>query len=257
MNELLAIPYSPWSEKARWALDARRVSYHYRTYLPLVGEPALRWKLKQWTGAVTVPVMTTDDDQLLRDSADIARWADQHGDGDVKLFPAAHDAAIARFIARSEEGLAAGRALSLWQMAEDDEALAEMVPSGLRKPLGKLSSRIGRMGIERTLRKYGAQKIARADHERTVTTILDELRAALAQAPAGVGAKTLLGSFTFADVAMAQVLTFVKPPSFGLRMGRASRRSFTNDALCERYADLVAWRDALYDAHRPRAARHD
>ena len=56
MNELLGLPYSPWSEKARWALDARKVPYKYKVYAPLVGEPALRFKLKKWSGPVSVPL---------------------------------------------------------------------------------------------------------------------------------------------------------------------------------------------------------
>src|SRR5580704_5617991 len=58
--QLLGLPYSPWSEKARWALDARHVPYADVTYAPLVGELALRRKLGKWTGAVTVPVLTED-----------------------------------------------------------------------------------------------------------------------------------------------------------------------------------------------------
>ena len=61
MPELLGLPYSPWSEKARWALDARRVPYREVTYAPLLGEPALRLKLKRWRGNVTVPVLTDDE----------------------------------------------------------------------------------------------------------------------------------------------------------------------------------------------------
>ena len=52
---------------------------------------------------------------------------------------------------------------------------------------------------------------------------------------------------------MAQVLAFVQPPAFGLRIGAASRRNFTDTAMAERYADLVEWRDALYDAYRTRS----
>src|SRR5437879_6263959 len=115
MTELLGLPYSPWSEKARWALDARQVPYVSRTYMPIVGEPLLRVKLRQWTGKVTVPVLTADDGLVLRDSADIARWADARGAGPT-LFPREHDQAISRFVALSEEGLSAGRALSLIRM---------------------------------------------------------------------------------------------------------------------------------------------
>jgi hypothetical protein len=46
MTELLALPYSPWSEKARWALDVRGVPYDYRRYQPVLGELALRVKLR-------------------------------------------------------------------------------------------------------------------------------------------------------------------------------------------------------------------
>jgi glutathione S-transferase len=41
-------------------------------------------------------------------------------------------------------------------MLEDEEALGEMVPRALRRSLGRAGSRIGAMGIRRTLRKYGA-----------------------------------------------------------------------------------------------------
>lgn len=46
MHRLVAIDYSPWSEKARWALDARRVPYREEAYLPMIGEPRLRLRLR-------------------------------------------------------------------------------------------------------------------------------------------------------------------------------------------------------------------
>ncbi|HEX8791774.1 MAG TPA: glutathione S-transferase [Polyangiaceae bacterium] len=251
MTELLGLPYSPWSEKARWALDARRVPYRARTYAPLLGEPMLRVKLRKWSGPVTVPVLTDDDGRAIGESADIARWADGRGDGPA-LFPPELAHRVNDFVALSERGLAAGRGLSLARMLEDEEALGEMVPRALRKRLGRASTRIAAMGIRRTLRKYGAAAKDRASLERELASVLDELRAVLARAPEGKP-KTLLGRFTFADVAMAQVLAFVDPPPFGLRIAPASRRAFTDPGMRERYADLLAWRDALYEAHRPKA----
>ena len=64
--------------------------------------------------------------------------------------------------------------------------------------------------------------------------------------------KTLLGSLTFADIAAAQVLGFVSPPAFGMKLGKATARGFTDPEFAVAYADLVTWRDALYEAHRPR-----
>lgn len=247
MTELLGLPYSPWSEKARWALDARQVPYVSRVYSPLVGEPMLRVKLRKWRGTVTVPVLTTDGGEVIGDSAEIARWADGRGAGPPALFP--DDAAVAHWVEQSERGLAAGRALSLVRMLGDKEALAEMVPKNLRGALGGLAAKLGGFGVARTLRKYRAQDGEAAEGE--LVAVLDELRRALGSSPS-----TLLGKFSFADVAMTQVLAFVAPPKFGLRIGAASRRSFTDEAMSARYADLIAWRDAVYEAHRPRPATH-
>jgi glutathione S-transferase len=249
MTELLGLVYSPWTEKARWALDVRRVPYTFRHYQPLLGEPALRMKLRRLTGRVSVPVLILDDGRVLADSADIARWADGHGEG-PRLFPPEHEAAIAGFIALSERALAAGRVLSLHRMLADDEALLEMVPGPVRRALGPVAARIGSLGVARTLRKYDGHRDGREAHRQTLVSALDELRATLTKAPPGEGPQTLLGRFTFADIAMAQVLVSVEPPSIGLKLGAASRRSFIDPALRAPYADLIVWRDALYRTFR-------
>lgn len=251
MNELLALPYSPWSEKAKWALDARRVPYRYRHYQPLIGEPALRLKTRRWRGNVTVPVLVDDAGHVYDDSAAIARFADSVGEGPL-LFPREHEAAIAHWIAVSERALEAGRVLSLHRTLDDPEALRELVPRQLRDALGRVATSIGRLGVQRTLRKYGAQRRAVADHEQVARAALDELRAALAASSATSTPKTILPTFTFADVAATQMLSFVTPPAFGLKLGTASRRGFTDPELARDYADLLAWRDAVYEAHRPK-----
>ncbi|MFT3765401.1 MAG: glutathione S-transferase [Minicystis sp.] len=249
MNELLGLSYSPWTEKARWALDVRRVPYRLRHYQPLIGEPALRLKLRRLAGRVSVPVLTTEDGRVIADSADIARWADARGEGPT-LFPAEHEAAIDRFVALSERAMAAGRGLSLERMLADDAALAEMVPGPIRRTLGPIAVRVGRLGVARTLRKYDGHRAGGDVHRRALIAALDEIRAALAEAPAGETPRTLLGRFTFADIAAAQALVFVEPPATGLKLGVASRRSFSDPELRERYADLIAWRDDLYRAFR-------
>jgi glutathione S-transferase len=250
MSELLGLPYSPWTEKARFALDARRVPYTFRYYQPLVGEPLLRVKLRRPLGRVTVPVLTTGEGKVLADSMDIARWGDARGEG-PRLFPPEHEAAIARFVALSERGLAAGRSLSLARMLDDDDALLEVLPRSVRSALGRAAVQVARVGIARTQRKYGGQQADAETHLRTLTGVLDEIRAALAAAPApATGPRTLLGGLTFADIAAAQVLASAEPPASGLRLGPGSRRCFVQPGLRDRYADLVAWRDELYGAYR-------
>jgi glutathione S-transferase len=249
MPELLALPFSPWSEKARWALDVRRVPYAYRVYQPVVGELALRAKLRRLRGRVTVPVLTTDDGQVVSDSTDIARWADARGEGPT-LFPAEHEAAIARFVELSERALDAGRALTLTRMLDDEEALAEMVPAAARR-IPAVAVRVGAFGIRRTLQKYAGDRTALDAQRRTLVEALDELRAALARG-SGDGPRTLLGRLTYADMAASQAVTAAGPPAFGMKLRPASRRCWTDPELRERFADLVAWRDALYDRYRPR-----
>ena len=251
MTELLGLPYSPWSEKARWALDVRHVPYKSVTYAPLLGELGLRRRTAKWSGPVSVPVLFVDGGRAIADSAEIARWADTCGDGPV-LFPTDLEADVVRYVALSEKALDAGRCLSLHRMVNDRDALREMVPSALRKVLGPVGPPIAAAGIHRTLRKYGAGRVPEETHRQTLVAALGELRAALASPRASGDPKTLLGQFTFADIAMTQALGFIEPPAFGLRIGKASRRSFTDPELRERFADLVAWRNAVYDAFRPR-----
>jgi glutathione S-transferase len=251
MTELLGLPYSPWTEKARWALDVRRVPYTFRYYQPLLGEPELRLKLRQIGGRVSVPVLLTDEGGAIADSMHIARWADARGEG-PRLFPEALAAAIERFVALSERGTAAGRGLSLPRLLADDEALDELLPKKLRSSLGPLGKQVAAFGVRRTVRKYAADQAGADEHRRTLLEVLDKIRAALAEAPAPAGdaPRTILGRFTFADIAAAQVLVSIEPPAKGLKLAPGSRRSFSDPSLREPYADLVAWRDDLYRALR-------
>ena len=244
MPALVSLPFSPWSEKAKWALEARGVPFEIVRYQPLIGELGLRRLLRRWRGRVTVPVLVTDAG-VIDDSAAIARWADERGSGPT-LFPRAHSEVIGDFIAESERGLAAGRVVSLHRVLADDDALLEMVPRAITRKVGRrAAARIGSFGIRRTLRKYSAGEPAAATD--TLIEVLDRLRAKVRAAAGG----PLLADFSFADIAMTQVLAFVEPPSFGLKLGAANRRAFLDPALRERYGDLVEWRDAIYAAHRP------
>jgi glutathione S-transferase len=250
MPELLGLSYSPWTEKARWALDARRITYRFRHYQPLLGEPALRWKLRRALGRVSVPVLTTDEGEVISESESIARWAERRGSG-PSLFPAAHDAEIARWSALSERALDAGRALSLRRMLADDGALAEMVPGPIRRVLGPLAPSLGGFGVARTHRKYGGHEVTDEVHQRVLTAALDELRAAIAVAPER-SPRPLFGELSYADIAMTQVLVFVDPAADGPKLGAGSRRAFADAELRGRYADVLAWRDGIYAALRRR-----
>ena len=81
--ELIGIGYSPWTQKARWALNHHRIEYQYSEHLIMVGIPLLRMKTGRWLGAVTAPSLVGTDRPLL-DSFAIARWADGQGERELK-----------------------------------------------------------------------------------------------------------------------------------------------------------------------------
>jgi glutathione S-transferase len=242
---LLSLPYSPWSERARWALDVRRVEYQKRTYQPLFGEPELRWRLKRLTGNVSVPLLLLGD-RVIGDSFEIAKWADTQGMG-AKLFPAGAEEKISHWNNVAQNALAAGRILSLSRVLQSEEALRELVPRALRS-FGP-SITLSRLGVERTMKKYGDGKDLKEQEARLIAD-LEVLRQALGPNPAEKPA-TLLAEFSYADITAAQALAFVRPPeSRHLKIAKGTRQSFGDPALAERFADLLAWRDRLYSLYR-------
>ena len=54
---LIHIPYSPWSLRARWALDDAGVEYRTKSYQIMLGALGLRLRLGKFRGKVTVPVL--------------------------------------------------------------------------------------------------------------------------------------------------------------------------------------------------------
>ncbi len=188
----------------------------------------------------------------IAEAIDIARHAEAIGTG-ACLFPSGREDDIQRFEALAQEGLDAGRALALRRMLADEEALSEQVPKPLRGALGKTGIEIARKGVVRTLHKYGGDRASDVEHETVLRRVLDALGAALEETGTALTSATLLGAFSYADIAMAQVLAYVEPPSTGaFRIGRGSRRVYMTPGLKESYGHLLAWREGLYATHRGR-----
>ncbi len=248
---LIHLPYSPWSERARWALDLRGVPYRSELYSPLLGEPRLA-RLRRASGRsgpATVPVLVTVD-AVLCDSMDIARFADAQGAVGPRLFPEGRDEEVARWNGMADRALDAGRGLALRRTLGLPGALADLVPRKLRW-LGPLGRATAAVGVRRTLRKYETGAASDDELRAKVDAALAELRAALEAAPRPArGPKTLLGEVSYADVTAAQALAFVSPARSGVKVKPATREAFTDPVLAERHADLLAWRDELYEACR-------
>jgi glutathione S-transferase len=246
---LYQIAYSPWSEKARWALDHHRIDYEKVEYLPMLGAPWLKWRLRgRLRGKLTVPLVL-DGDRLVQDSFEIARWADARG-GNTPLVPEALSDLVAEWNACAEGLMAAGRARVLSRVAGSPMAQYEAVPPWARKIPG-VQGPLFRMGARFLTRKYSLADHNVLEQGGAIRDALERLRAALGDRAAEGGA--LLGRFTLADIAMACALQFVRPVDDAfLRLGAATRRAWTEPVYSEDFADLLGWRDAIYAGFRRR-----
>jgi glutathione S-transferase len=239
MPELISLAYSPWSEKARWALDRRGVEYERTEYLIMLGELWLRIRARKATGRVSVPLLI-DGDRIYTDSFEIARYAEWFGRGAALMDDMD---AVTRWNEQSERALSAGRVLLTERIARDPEAKREQLPPFVPRALRSALSPVATVGIAFMRRKWDFDHVARA--ETRLEDTLAQLREALG------GGDYLLGSFSYADIAMAVVLQMVSPVDERyIRLGPATKRAWTHPDLARDYEDLVAWRDRLYERHR-------
>lgn len=239
---LFGIAFSPWTEKARWALDHHRLAYTYQEHTPVIGEWRLRLLMREPTGRVTLPVLQAD--RWYRDSFEIARYAEGNGRG-PRLFPEDQLDALTAWNARSEEALAAGRALFMLRALDTpdliDAAFLASAPQALRPLLRPVVLRT----LEGFVRKYRMRE-GLGRHEDLLTGALEVLATAVSpERP------YLLGTFSYADIAMALVLQGVSPvdESF-MPVGLGGRQVMGQPRLAARYPGLLQWRDALYAKHR-------
>lgn len=242
MAQLFNIHYSPWSEKARWALALRGVPYESVEYVPMLTEVRLRLKLGSLRGKVTVPVLFANGN-VVRDSFDIAKWADEQGSG-PSLFPQGADAELRRWNEQSEVALCAGRANTTLRASTNEAAKRESLPPFIQ-PLGPVARAMGSMGVRYLVDKYGLNENTEKENRKKMRGVLETLSQALR------GQDYLLGEFSYADVVMAVGLQFVRPVADKfIRLGPAARQVWTDPELPAEHPDLIEWRDRIYERHR-------
>jgi glutathione S-transferase len=242
---LFGLSYSPWSLKARWALDHHRVPFRWHEYLPMLGAPLLRLRTHRLKGRLTVPVFV-DDSGTYTDSFDIARRAEAIGGG-ARLFPDVD--AVRTWNEQAEALSAAGRALATPRVAADPEARHENVPPAIPKALRGLATPLVDVGSAFLARKYRLREVSAEEAEARMAEVLADARAALAKAP------YLLGEFSYADMTLAMALQFVQPVGDAyVRLGPGSRRAWTRERLAGEFGDVLAWRDRVVAEYwaRPR-----
>ncbi|WP_394834813.1 glutathione S-transferase N-terminal domain-containing protein [Pendulispora rubella] len=244
MRELLGEDFSPWTEKACWALNHHGIPYSFRQYQPMLDEPALRLRTRNFRSKATVPVLF-DDAGVFPDSFSIARHAENLGSGTAALFPEGRAEDVGAWNDCSEAALRAGRALFLVRLAGDRAAQLDNLPPFVPRALRPALRPIVRSGIGYLRWKHGIDDDAVTRARTQLETSLNTLREALSH-----GSNYILGSFSYADVAMAVVCQFIAPVDDRyIALTPANRSCWTEETLARSFEDILRWRDDLYMRH--------
>lgn len=229
---LIGESFSPFTKKARWALEQCELAYDYQEYTPTLSEPALRWRMQQWTGSVSVPVLFVGG-EIIRGSWDIARYANEvSGDGCLGDFNV-----IEPWSELSEKALAQGRTNLVRRILNDKQALEEALPAFVPQCLRSLLRFIAKDAVQRLDRKYAHLLKAEALREALLRT-----REVLAHSDNDY----LLDRFSYADISMAVILEVIAPIArVTPPLGPATQRCWNDLELADEFEDLVEWRDRL------------
>jgi len=233
---LIGESFSPWTKKARWALEQCELSYCYKEYTPTLSEPGLRLRLRQLTGEVSVPILFAGK-KIVRGSFEIANYANESTTdgrlGDFDKNKAWNDL--------SEDALAEGRTRVVRCIMNNNQALEESLPAFVPKFLHRTMRFIARDAVKRLDRQY-----AHLVKPNAIRQALVQTREALAQSDSDF----LQGDFIYADITMAVVLEVISPIALvEPPLGPVTERCWIDVDLAKEFEDLLLWRDRLAKNH--------
>ncbi len=246
--ELITIPISHFCEKARWALDRAELRYVERRYLQVLHA----WPAKRAGGRSSVPVLITDDG-VLKDSADILRFADENG---AQLYPkeaAARDEVLALEKPLNEVLGPQGR---LWMYAHflTNQALVRKYGATGAPPWQKRLFPWVRPGVVGVLRRYiGGSADASVRAAEDVDRIFDQFAEQLSK---GSGEYLWGARFTAADLTFAALAApAVMPLQYGVELPSLDELPDVPRARIERWRAHPAGRHALRMFEQERGLR--
>jgi glutathione S-transferase len=226
------------TERARWTLDHHALVYRYIEYRPAVDALWLRVFARQPFGPIEPPVLRHGG-HLLRESFQIAQHAEREGTKE-RLIPDV--SAIVRWNGVSDRIIAAGHALALRR------ALGARLPVDLTLP----SALFERARQSRELGTLGRDAAAEAVQFIALRSLLGEVRQGLGS---GGGRFLVREAFSYADIAIASSLLYLRPPSPEFApIPEATRAIFEQPVLADEFGDLFAWRDDVYSQFRRRGS---
>lgn len=242
---LIGLTLSPWSLKARWALNWHEIAYDWEEFLPMMSTPALRWRLKQWRGPVTVPVLIAPD-RIVKESEDIVVYADQVGSGEP-LIPAADRQSILDWNRDMDSACEAGRALLTHRLLQNPKAQQALLPEFVPQPLRPAMKFLAKQTGHYFTRKYDLDWRLLDEYRHRVEQALARIRTQLESARAE-GHNFLMGpTFTLVDISSMAFLQMVKPmQTEAVPMAPEVEEIWIEPGLCDEYTDVLAWRDEMF-----------
>lgn len=245
MRTLYGLAPSPWTERARWALDHHQVAYVYHEHVPMIGEPLLRRAARKGghEGRASVPLLAGEGETVMGAMA-IAELAERVGRGPA-LFPRASREAITRWEELAQRMTDIARAWLLENLARDRAAQKESLPRFIPGVLRGASAMSAGLAASFLQKKYGAPTGSALE-----AAVAEVLRPGLVAVRAGLAGRPYLeGALTWADIAVATALQGLRPHP-RIVMGTATAAAWSNAELAREFDDLLMWRDALYAKHR-------
>ena len=238
MSTLYGIAQSPWTHRARWALEHHHVRYDYHEHLPMLGEVLLRRKAK--AKKASVPLLVDPEGEPVMGSFAIAKHAEQVGKGEP-LFPKEAADAVAKWNDVAEKITNAGRVDTLRKLKVDRDTQRDSLPGFFPGVVRSVLAPTAALASSFLLSKYDLPEDF--DVEKTLQAGYEEVRKGLA------GKEHLLGKFTYADIAVATALQTLRPhPS--AQLGPGTSKAWSHAKLADEFSDLVAWRDRIYEKYR-------
>jgi glutathione S-transferase len=236
---LYSIEISPWSEKARWALDFYHLPYKKVEYLTLIMAPMLKLKTlgrRKFTDKLTVPLLI-DGSVVISESFDIAMYAESKAGGN-QLFPQNNIEKIRELDLLSERLLNIFRAEVFRRTKDNYQAKFERLKFMPEKNRSSATPVVDFM-IRFLEKKYPVPS------GESTALLLQQVRSELG------GRAYALNDFSYADITLAQAIQFVSPVANRyIELGDHQRQTMTNPELAIEFKDLVEWRDQLYEKHR-------
>ncbi len=236
---LYGLRMSPWTERARWALDHHGVAYTYHEHLPMLGEVLLRLKARR--KKATVPLLA-DGDRIVMGSFEIAKHAEGIGRG-AALFPSGTDVEMRHWADVAERLSRAGRTLLMERLSGDRVAQADLLPGAFPSAVRTTLAPMAGLGLRFIASKHEIARDVGSEIEHVLRPLLQEVQERVS------GRTYVFASLSFADIALASCMQVLRARPWP-KVPEALLDAWTNESLANEFEPLLKWRDAIYDKHR-------